>query len=216
MMTYCTMYSCIPTMQNVLHRLVVVFFIALGVCVPTLSGAVSPNCYEEVNALLGTPNQATHIAVSGAGEQECWAVIKLSNANLNRLIRSVEQGNRWAAKYLAEHLKKLDGGNLEDSLIALGKFSEHDMGRLLHFVKEGLLSDLELQDALTMLPLSLSDNPNLQLNVLRARRHLIMGVTQTSLGKQRAIALKAIDEFASEIKAHSQPTPRRLPIKLGN
>jgi hypothetical protein len=140
-------------------------------------------------------------------ELSCWTVIGSSNDNLNRLNYLVETGNRWAAQYSAEHLKELDGGNLkeldggnlEDALIALGQFSNHDAQRLLLFANNGLLSKRELTDALTMLPLSLSDNPHAQLISLQSRRDKVMRVTRADLQKQRAQALAAIDTFVSEI-----------------
>jgi hypothetical protein len=110
-------------------------------------------------------------------------------------------GNRWAAQYSAGHLKHLDGGNLEDALRALGQFSDHDMEDLLTFANKGLLSKHELADALTMLPLTLTDNRRAQLNSLEARRHRVLGVTQTDLQEQRAQALTAISESLSEIRS---------------
>jgi hypothetical protein len=144
-------------------------------------------------------------------ELSCWTVIGSSNDNLNRLNYLVETGNRWAAQYSAEHLKELDGGNLkeldggnlEDALIALGQFSNHDAQRLLLFANNGLLSKRELTDALTMLPLSLSDNPHAQLISLQSRRDKVMRVTRADLQKQRAQALAAIDTFVSEITSRN-------------
>ena len=129
----------------------------------------------------------------------CWAVIGSSNDSLNRLNRLVETGNRWAAQYSAEHLKELDGGNLEDALIALGQFSNHDVQSLLTLAKKGLLTKRELADVLTMLPLSLSDDPHAQLSSLRSRRDKVVKVNRTDLQKQKAQALTAIDAFMSEI-----------------
>lgn len=111
----------------------------------------------------------------------------------------METGNRWAAQYSAEHLKELDGGNLEDALIALGQFSHHDVQSLLMFANKGLLTKRELADALTMLPLSLSDDPRAQLSSLQARRGKLVKVNRADLQKQRAQALAAIDAFMSEI-----------------
>jgi hypothetical protein len=108
-------------------------------------------------------------------------VIGSSNRSLNQLASWVKQGNRWSAEYLAKHLKRLDGGNLEDALIALGQFSDHDMEQLLSFANSGLLSNHELSDSWTMLPRSLSDNPKDQLTVLGARRRKVMQVSRKDL-----------------------------------
>jgi hypothetical protein len=122
----------------------------------------------------------------------------------------VEQGNDWSAQYLVKHLRALDGGNLEDSLIALGLFSDHHMERLLIFAKKGQLSKQELSDTLTMLPLSLSDNPAGQLDYLKARRNRVMRVTRKNLSEQKAQALSTIDNFESEIR--SKKTRKSLKI----
>lgn len=150
---------------------------------------------------LATPEKRTLIALSEASDTECWSVIEQSNSNLNQLMHWVEQGNDWSAQYLVENLRALDGGNLEDSLIALGLFSDHHTERLLIFAKKGQLSKQELSDALTMLPLSLSDNPAGQLDYLKARRHRVMRVTRKNLSEQKALALSAIDDFESEIRS---------------
>lgn len=133
-------------------------------------------------------------------------LIILSNANVTRLNELVKSGNRWAAEFSARNLKGLDGGNLEDALVALGQFSEHDMVRLLMFAQAGLLSTNELSDALTMLPLSLSDNPGAQLNLVMTRRNKAAAVREQVLSNQRAQALKALDDFAVEIRS-KQNTP---------
>jgi hypothetical protein len=110
-------------------------------------------------------------------------------------------GNRWAAEYLARNLKGLDGGNLEDALIALGQFSDHDMERLLSFANRKLISKHELVDALTMLPLSFSDNPRAELSALGKRRANVQSITKVELSEQKTDAMKAIDDFVSEIRS---------------
>lgn len=168
---------------------------------PASASDSSPHCREAVMMFLTTPEKRTLIALSEASETECWSVIEQSNSNLNQLMHLVEQGNDWSAQYLVEHLRVLDGGNLEDSLIALGLFSDHHMERLLIFAKKGQLSKQELSDTLTMLPLSLSDNPAGQLDYLKARRNRVMRVTRKNLSEQKTLALSAIDNFESEIRS---------------
>ncbi|WP_189799673.1 hypothetical protein [Sulfuricella sp. T08] len=193
-----------------MKKLILGFLIALSMLVSlgvqASGSAISAGCNEAVSAFLATPAKQTLLALSGSDDAECWAVIGSSNANLNQLIHSVEQGNRWAAQYLAKHLRNLDGGNLEDSLIALGQFSDHNMEHLLIFANKGHLSRHDLTDALTMLPLSLSDNPHAQLNSLKTRRNKVMRVTRKDLLEQRAQALRAIDDFASEIRSNNPAT----------
>jgi hypothetical protein len=101
---------------------------------------------------LALPTDQTLTALSGFDQAACWSTIGSSNTGISQLNHWVEQGNRWAAQYLAKHMKQLDGGNLEDARIAVGQFSDRDMEHLLLFAKKGLLSKRELADALTMLP----------------------------------------------------------------
>jgi hypothetical protein len=103
------------------------------------STTVSP-CQKVANAFTALPSRNSLTAIEELDDATCWAVFGSSNTNLNKLEHWVEQGNRWAAEYLSKHLKQLDGGNLEDSLVALGQFSNHDMENLLLFAKSGLLS----------------------------------------------------------------------------
>jgi multidrug resistance efflux pump len=163
---------------------------------------VSTKPCSEIYAFLAAPTRTTLAALPEASDATCWAVIEKSDARLNQLNRWVAGGNPWAAQYLARHLKGLDGGNWEDALVALGEFSDHDMERLLILANEGLLSNRELRHALTMLPLSLSDDQRAQLNLLQQRRAKVNHVTRQTLSVQKAEALKAIDEFAAEVKSH--------------
>jgi hypothetical protein len=170
------------------------------------SGAVVlPDCQHEAIAFLNRPTQYTFNTLVGVDEARCWPVIGSSNSNLQRLINSVQEGKSWAAQYLATNLTRLDGGNLEDSLIALGQFSDHSMKRFLSFAEKGQISKHELADAVTMLPLSLSDDPAAQLSALKARRNLVTRINQDDLSDQKALALKAIDGFIAQIKATTPP-----------
>jgi len=200
-----------------MKKLALGFLIALlmlvGLSVQASGSAISLGCQDTVSAFLAAPTKRTLIALSGADEADCWAVIGSSNPNLNQLIHSVGKGNRWAAQYLAKHLRSLDGGNLEDSLIALGQFSDHNMERLLIFANNRQVSKHELTNALTMLPLSLSDNPHAQLDSLKARRNKVMRVTRKDLLEQRVQALRAIDDFASEIRSKSQQQLETPPVR---
>jgi hypothetical protein len=131
----------------------------------------------------------------------CSADIAQSNASLNRLIASVEKGSLADAHCLAKSLKSLDGGNLEDALIALGRFSRGHMADFLALEKDGVMSAKGLSDALVMLPLPLSDDPSAQLSEMKARRAEVAKVGRPGLSAQKALALHAIDAFMDEIRS---------------
>ncbi len=169
---------------------------------------VKSGCHESVDAFISLPTENTLAALARLDEDGCWSVVGPSNPTQDQLNHWAERGNRWAAQYLAKHLKQLDGGNLEDALVALGQFSDHDMERFLLFAQKGLLSKRELTDALTMLPLSLSDNAHAQLDLLSARKSRVMGVTRKDLSDQKTQALYAISDFASEIRSKNPENVR--------
>jgi hypothetical protein len=180
---------------------VVVLFATVTVHASQPATRPSSACQAGIRAFLRTPTQRTLKELSALDKGECWTTVGSSNSVLDRLNHEVRQGNRWAAEYLAKHHSKLGGGNLEDALIALGEFSEHDMKRVLFFANQGLLSKQELTDAMTMLPLSLADNPQAQLQKLKVRREKAERVTVRELSPQKARALRAIDDFASEVRS---------------
>ena len=188
------------TMRGMLPGVVIVLSAVLGAGVPLHAIGASVDCREKAKAFLSTPNDRTLRAVSGVVAEACWTVIFSSEAKRGRLIHSVERGNRWAAQYLADHLSNLDGGELEDSLIALGQFADRHPERLLVFVKEGHLADYNLKSAMIMFPLSLGESPGAQLDALKARRQRIKGVTRADLAQQKLIALQAIDADVKEMQ----------------
>jgi hypothetical protein len=166
-------------------------------------GGSESDCHEWIIAFSAHPNQNSLQKLSGSADAGCWALVESSEVLLSKLNDWTRKGNQWTAQYLAEHLKNLDGGDLEDALRALGEFSERDTGRLLFFAHEGILSGQELDDALTMLPLSLSDNPVAQLQLLELRRRKVTSITRKELSQQKAQALTAIDRFIRDVKENN-------------
>jgi hypothetical protein len=187
--------------KTAIRESIIALLLLVTVSFPASESAAASECQAKSRVFLSHPSKPSLTALSGLGEDACWTAFRSSNTNLDKLNKWVEQGNRWAAQYCIKHLKQLDGGNLEDALIALGKFSDHDMESLLFFAKEGLLSKHALADTLTMLPLSLSDNPRAELSFLSARKGKVMRVARQDLLEQKAQALTAIDDFVAEIKS---------------
>jgi len=185
-----------------MKKLFIKFLVTLVGFLSLSAGAsVIVNCQEAVKAFLAHPAKHTFTVLVSEDQARCWSFIEASNSNLALLARSVERGNRWAAEYLARNLRNLDGGNLEDSLTALGKFSDQRMERFLTFANKGQLSQHEFTDALTMLPLSLGDDQQAQLSALKFRRDMLIHVNRADLFEQKASALKAIDGSISQVRA---------------
>jgi len=98
------------------------------------------------------PSASSLRALNNGDAGSCWNSIGTSNEKLQAMNTLVSNGNHSAAHYLASHLKRLGGGNLEDALIALGQFSEMDMAGFLELTRAHVLTSRESSDALTMLP----------------------------------------------------------------
>lgn len=159
------------------------------------------DCPHAVARFLSTSSRQSLDVLSRIDPESCWNVFGASNAKQKELDQKVQQGDRWAARYLAAHLKNLDGGTLEDSLIALGEFAERHMQDFLLLREQGLLSTREFSDSLTMLPLSTSDDPRAQLRSLESRRNKVLGVHRADLSKERSQALVCINNFVAEIRS---------------
>jgi hypothetical protein len=188
-------------MKMTIPRLMIMSLIACagGVQASTVLGTF--DCQKLARTFLASPSKNNMEALKVRDGKSCWQVIGSSNVNLEELLRSVRKGNFWAASYLAANLKSLDGGNLEDSLVALGKFSDADMESFLVLARKGLISTHEFNSALTMLPLSMSDDQIAQLSAMEDRAKRVKKIARKDLSKQKVLALKAINEFISEIKA---------------
>lgn len=187
-------------MQTEFRQLMIVFLVMCAGVSQASTAPRSPDCQRLATAFLANPTKSTASDLQSNSGNVCWPAIGSSNANFNILLRNVQRGKYWAASYLAVNLKNTDGGNLEDSLAALGTFSDLDMEDFLDFAKKGLISKHEFTDAVTALPLSLSDNQAAQLAALKAREGKIILVSRKDLSGQKALALKAIEEFVAEIE----------------
>lgn len=156
-------------------------------------------CGEKAREFIHRPSGASVNALE-ADASGCWSTIAHSDELLQSLIKVVAGGDVVAAAYLAPRIRRLEGGNLEDALTALGEFAEKRMKEFLELVKAGKITTHELNDSLTMLPLTLSDEPSAQLSAMKKRRAQVEQITDPALSDYRAAALKSIDSFIAEIQ----------------
>jgi hypothetical protein len=113
--------------------------------------------------------------------------------------RQAGSGDSRAAQCLAVGLDSLDGGELEDALVALGRYGDHRPTKLLALAHQGTLSKPSLADAVRMLPLSLADNFGRQRRALEARRSRFRNVSQSTFSAERELALRSIDSALAEL-----------------
>ena len=135
-----------------------------------------------------------------SSNDDCWRTVSRSNEKFDSLLKLVSGGNTPAAKYLAPHVKALDGGNLEDALIALGEFSDKNMEQFLDLARQGSLNEHELTSAITMLSSTYTDQLEAQLAEMNKRRALLEQVSTPELRKYRDVALPEVDSFIGEIQ----------------
>jgi hypothetical protein len=112
--------------------------------------------------------------------------------------RRAASGDSRAAHCLAVGLRSLDGGELEDALVAFGRYGDLRPIKLLSLSHQGTLPLRSLADAVTMLPLSWSDDFSRQQLALRARRDRFSKVSQAGLSAERGLALRSIDAALAE------------------
>jgi hypothetical protein len=96
----------------------------------------------------------------------------------------------------------LDGGELEDALVALGRYGDRRPAELLLLTHQGTLSRLSLARAVRMLSLSLSDDLPAQARAVKARRQRFREVALPALVAERDLALKSVDSALAEIRTH--------------
>ena len=123
-----------------------------------------------------------------------------TEASRQGLDQRVEKGDPEAARCLALALRSLDGGELEDALVALGQFGDHRPADLLSMARQGTLSKRSLVDAVAMLPLSLSDNLPAQAAALKGRHDKYSKVVRASLTTEQELVLRSIDTALRDLR----------------
>ena len=117
------------------------------------------------------------------------------------LDRRVEEGDHGAAACLARSLHSLDGGELEDALVALGRYGENNPVELLLLAHRGIMAKASMASAVTMLPGSLSDNLEAQAAALEARRSRFTKIGRSDLSAERQIALRSLASAIEEVRS---------------
>lgn len=135
-----------------------------------------------------------------AGNSACTDKLFRSNQRLAALQSAVARGNQDAARCLALHLNLLDGGNLEDSLISLGEFSNYQMGYFLYLRKDHLISQRSFENALAMLPLMFVEDLQASLTEINNRKAAVLKIGDQNLAVQKQQALNVLNRILNEMK----------------
>lgn len=134
-----------------------------------------------------------------AASTDCSAITE--SASRQALDRLVVAGDDGAAACLSGSLRSLDGGELEDALVALGRYGENKPEKLLLLAHRGILAKASLASAVSKLPSSLSDDLEAQAATLEARRSLFASVVQSNLLVERQLVLRSLASAISDIRS---------------
>jgi hypothetical protein len=127
-----------------------------------------------------------------------------------KLLERAANGDDDAATSVAAKLVELDGGELEDALIALGAYSSHRMSHFARLSLQGTLKESDFERALVMLPESQVDDLSLQLKTLTARRKLLAGLSDQTYRQLKTRGIQSVDSKISEItRILSEETSRK-------
>lgn len=154
-------------------------------------------CQAAIAQFLRAPSGATFAVMDRGAGEECS---KLTIEQLQDLDRLASNGNRYAAQILSSQIRHLDGGELEDALRSLGEFASAHMREFMAPAVADALTDQDVADALTMLPLDLEGNVCGQLGELNKRRSALEDLTEPIARQRGKAAIAAIDSFIGEIK----------------
>jgi hypothetical protein len=119
---------------------------------------------------------------------------------LSGLYRRAAAANRTELRKLLCVLPKLDGGELEDALIALGKAMDRDPAFILRAAQRHEMSTHTLNDSAQMVSLDFGDDQHAQLAALDRRLRAVRAVSDRRLAAARAEAIASINEAIAETR----------------
>lgn len=105
-------------------------------------------------------------------------------------------------------LDREDGCNLEDALVALGKFSDIHPSQILSMRKRNLFSDKELELIITMIAPRMADRHKEQSSILSTRIEKFSGIRDPRLLTERSLALKYLRAAKLEVEKADRFAPK--------
>ncbi|WP_374335922.1 hypothetical protein [Leeia sp.] len=182
------------------------FLVLLALLLNVATALANPtdNCSAQRAHFLGRPNAAHFHAL--AQNHSCATALTEDNAALQQLQKRVVQGHPWAARYLAQLLPGMDGGNLEDGLLALGLFADTHPTTLLQMAHDGELSLRNMKDALIMHPATLTEDRTAQIAGLQRRLRKIQQIKRSTLQVEQTEAEQALQQAIAMVEALAHKT----------
>jgi hypothetical protein len=175
------------------------------ICILTrLIGEVfAADCQKDVTLFLIEPSYKNYLELNKNNSTKdgnaCWIELKRDIHNLAKLYKHAKQGNKWAIKILIQHMRELDGGELEDAYRALGESIDTAPKILLQEFCDGRMTEDQFTQAVEMLSLSFVDDKKGTLLALKTRKRKILSIKEAALKRQKQMAIKVIDSRIKEI-----------------
>ena len=175
------------------------------------------DCSREVQHFAARPNELNYATLINPATREirdeCWSEINhertwtkggrlkyVSKDVLEKVLGKVSSANKWAALVIASNLRKLDGGDLEDSLIALGASINKSPSLLLSLFRDGVINKIELESCCKSTPLDLPENARAHLSYLEKRKRSVSSVKNANLQSAKHLALIYIEQALQETR----------------
>jgi len=186
------------------------FKVALFAFIVVGSGCKSraSDCSALVAQFLNKPSSESREGLERADSGACSKQATDIDENFHRLVMTVSSGSDAAAEFLAAQVASIDGGQLEDALIAIGSYSERNLQGLLRLAQLKKISEKHLSESLVATPLSLADKFADQVAVLSGRRELVSKLSDPSLSYLKTQLLQTLDAAIAETKRAAESLSR--------
>jgi hypothetical protein len=116
-----------------------------------------------------------------------------------RLIARVEAGDECQTDWAVSLLPNLSGGNLEDTMRAIGAATAHHPVVFLRVMESRHLADNRIESIIRMLPLSSVDNDAEKLRLVRERIAALRTVTDPRLRRVRDVTISFLSAYEQEL-----------------
>jgi len=122
-----------------------------------------------------------------------------SSAAVTSLITRIDAGDESAARHAVGLLPKLSGGDLEDTMRAIGALAVNRPRVFLRVMTGKYVDAARIERIVTMLPLSSVDDDAERLRLVRARIDALSAISDAELGHPRDVAIAALHRYEQEL-----------------
>jgi len=130
----------------------------------------------------------------------CVSASAPTSQEVETLISSIDAGDERQMDLAVSLLPRLGGGNLEDTMRALGAASAHHPLEFLRIVKVRDLDRKRVAAIVRMLPLSSVDDDEQKRRLVEERIAALSGVTDQHLREVRDMTVRILEDYQRELR----------------